>query len=38
MSGNPATMNFKTGQNLKPPLLTDKELKRRGYPCDPRFE
>lgn len=38
LSGKPAQMNMKTGQNLQPPHLSDEELKRRGYPCDPGFE
>lgn len=27
-------MNFKTGQNLQPPFLSETELKRRGYPAE----
>lgn len=38
MGGRPATMNMKTGQNLQAPFLSEAELKRRGYPCDPGFE
>lgn len=36
--GKPHTMNMKTGQNLQPPLLSDDELKARGYPCECGFE
>lgn len=38
LCGKPHTMNMKTGQNLQAPFLSEAELIRRGYPCDPGFE
>lgn len=34
LSGKPPTMNMRTGQNLKEPLFSDGELRKRGYPCE----
>lgn len=35
LGGRPPSINMATGQNLRPPFLSEEELKRRGYPIKP---
>ena len=37
IGGRPRGMNLRTGQNVSEPLLSDEELRDRGYPCEEGF-